>query len=194
MDSPSEPSHLPLPEAAATILALAAARPATLGRGRLICLDGRAGSGKTTLAAAVAGRAAGTRTVHLDDLYDGWDGLDGVETQLDSLLRPLASGQPGHYRRYDWHAGRFAELVRVDPVELLVLEGVGAGHRDHAALCTLLVWLTASEPVRKRRALRRDGEIFEPHWSSWAGQEATYVTTQRPDARSDLVVELAVTD
>ena len=36
------------------MLALAASRPPTLGAGRLVCVDGPAGSGKTTLARALA--------------------------------------------------------------------------------------------------------------------------------------------
>lgn len=177
-------------EAAAEILALAFDRPATLGTGRLICIDGRAGSGKTTLAGAVRAERPDARTVHLDDLYDGWDGLAGVGAQLATLLGPLSADRPGHYRRYDWHAGRFAETVTVPPGELLIVEGVGAGHRDHAAACTVLAWLEADATVRRARALARDGAVFAPHWDAWARREAAYVSQQRPDLRSDLVVAL----
>ena len=40
-------------DAARDVLALAASRPPSLGAGRLVCVDGPAGSGKTTLAAAL---------------------------------------------------------------------------------------------------------------------------------------------
>ncbi len=63
----------------------------------------------------------------MDDLYDGWDGLPHLTDQLAGLLRPLARGEAGSYRRYDWHAGRYAETVAVPPGPLLVLEGVGLG-------------------------------------------------------------------
>ena len=45
------------------VLALLAARPATLGEGRWLSLDGPAGSGKTTLAATVTQRVPGARVV-----------------------------------------------------------------------------------------------------------------------------------
>ena len=38
-------------------------RPATLGAGRLVCVDGPAGSGKTTLGAALAERT-GAQLIH----------------------------------------------------------------------------------------------------------------------------------
>ena len=47
--------------------------------------------------------------VHMDDLYDGWDGLPRSTSSSDTLLAPLAAGAPGRYRRYDWHAAAYAE-------------------------------------------------------------------------------------
>ena len=43
------------------------ARPPTLGRGRLLCVDGPAGSGKTTLADEVRA-ITGAPVVHMDNL------------------------------------------------------------------------------------------------------------------------------
>ena len=47
----------------ATLLAASPTRPI------LIALDGRCGSGKTTLAAQLAERFPGSRTIHTDDYY-----------------------------------------------------------------------------------------------------------------------------
>ena len=44
------------------------AAPPTLGPGRLVCIDGPAGSGKTTLAGAVAAAAPEAYVVHCDEL------------------------------------------------------------------------------------------------------------------------------
>ena len=86
------PSPGPTP---AEILSLALDRPPTLGSGRLICVDGPAGSGKTTWAAGIAQLAPEVTVVHMDDLYPGWSGLPEVDAQLGDLLRPLAENQPG---------------------------------------------------------------------------------------------------
>lgn len=179
-------------EAAADVLRLLADRPATLGRGRLLCVDGPAGSGKTTLGRACAAAYAGAgtaRLVHMDDLYDGWSGLGSVAEQLTTLLRPLAAGEPGHYRRYDWHAGAFAETVRVPPVDLLVVEGVGSGSRPVADLCTLLVWVTAPSGLRLARGLERDGEHLRQEWERWRQDEEAHFAADGTPARADLVVD-----
>lgn len=170
----------------AAVLALARSRPATLGSGRLVCVDGPAGAGKSTLAAEIASREPASHVVHMDDLYEGWRGLPAVDAQLEGLLRPLAAGETGHYRRYDWHAGRFAETVEVEPVGLLVVEGVGSGSRCVADLVTVLTWVDAPYDVRMRRGIERDGDDFAPYWEAWAAAEAEHFAREDTRARADL--------
>ncbi len=170
------------------ILTLVRSRPETLGSGRLVCIDGPAGGGKTTLAAALAELVDGVRVVHMDDLYEGWSGLGRVDAQLEALLHPLASGSRGSYRRYDWEAGAFAETVEVEPQPLIVLEGVGSGASRFADLITVLVWVDAPRDVRMARGMKRDGDAFRPHWENWAKQEATLFERERTKERADLKV------
>jgi uridine kinase len=155
----------------------------------LIAIDGPAGSGKTTLAAAITRLLPWARVVHMDDLYAGWSGLPEVTAQLDSLLRPLAGGEPGSYRRYDWEAGAFAETVKVAPTSLLVLEGVGSGSSRHADLMTTLVWVSAPHDLRMRRGIERDGDAFAPYWKQWARDEAEHFAREQTEARADLHVD-----
>src|SRR3546814_12089505 len=59
------------------VLDLLRSRPAQPGGGRLLCIDGPAGSGKTTLAEGISDAFPGSSLViHMDDLYLGWSGLD----------------------------------------------------------------------------------------------------------------------
>lgn len=186
------PAPVPTPD---SIVELALGRAPTLGVGRLVCVDGPAGAGKTTWAEGIAGgfdrlnHRESARVVHMDDLFAGWSGLSEVDSQLDTLLQPLAQGRAGSYRRYDWAAGGFAEQVRVDPVPMLVLEGVGSGAARFAALVTVLVWVGAPHDLRMRRGLDRDGEVFAPHWEQWAADEALLFARERTRERADVVVD-----
>lgn len=168
---------------------LAAARAPTLGAGRLVCLDGPGGSGKTTLAAALAALAPGTAVVHMDDLYDGWSGLRAGADQLVGVLRALDRGRTGTYRRFDWHAGGYAETVTVPPAPLLVVEGVGAGVRDAAGLATVLVWVAAPSALRLERGLARDGEHLRAQWEAWRRDEDALFSLEGTAQRADLVVD-----
>lgn len=170
------------------VLRLLGERPATLGAGRLLCVDGPSGSGKTTLARAVSRRVAGSRVVHLDALYDGWDGLPRLDAALEPLLGPLALGERGRYRRYDWAAGRYAGWVDVPPRELLVLEGVGAWSPAFADLVSVLVWVEAAPGERLARAVARDGAAMAPRLRAWAAAEGRHFARTGARARADLLV------
>ena len=126
--------------------------------------------------------------VHLDALYDGWDGLPRLDAALEPLLRPLAHGDLGRYRRYDWHAGRYAEWVDVPPSPLLVLEGVGAWSPAFADLVTVLVWVEASPEERLARAVTRDGAELEPRLREWAVAEEQHFAGSGARERADLVL------
>lgn len=179
--------------AAEQVLDLALSRPATLGAGRLVLVDGPSGAGKTTLAAAVAAAAAvrgvASQVVHLDAMYDGWEGLPGIGAHLAALLAPLAEGRAGAYRRYDWAAGRYAGTATVDPVDLLVVEGVGAAAGAVAHLGTVLVWVDAPRDLRRRRGVERDGPSFEAVWEEWEASEVETFARDRGRERADLVVD-----
>ena len=179
---------------AARVLQACLTGPPTLGAGRLLCIDGPAGAGKSTLAAAVVAGARGlvpaVRLVHLDDLYEGWGGLAEVGARVrDRLVAPLAAGRPGGYRRWDWAADGWAEAHRVDPVDLLVLEGVGAGALDYADRITTLVWVEAPARLRVARGVARDGEHLRPQWEAWLAAESVHLVGQRTRERADVVVD-----
>ncbi len=102
------------------------AAPATLGAGRLVCVDGPAGSGKTTLAAALERCFRDVHLLHMDDVYAGWSGLDeGMRVVAEDVVAPLVRGEAGRYRRYDWHLEAYAEERVVEPCDVLVDRGRG---------------------------------------------------------------------
>jgi uridine kinase len=166
------------------------AAPARLGAVRLVCVDGPAGSGKTTLAgrlAAALGPAAGL--VHMDDLYAGWT-LTGAAARLAAgVLRPLAEGAPGAYHRYDWAAGRFAEPVPVPVPEVLLVEGCGSSPAWLDPWTTLRIWVEAPAGLRLVRGLARDGAEHEADWRAWQRREAAWFAADRTRQRAQVVVD-----
>ena len=168
---------------------LVRARPPRLGPVRLVCIDGPAGSGKTTLAERL-GDALGAAVLHLDDLYEGWSGLDGVFDRLEEqVLTPFAAGRPGRYQRYDWEAGHFAEWRDVPLPEHLVVEGCGSAPAALAARAVLVVWVEAPAPVRLARGLARDGEQMRAEWLRWQELEDAYFVRERARERAEVKVD-----
>ena len=173
----------------ARIVRLAWARAPAAGRTRVVAVDGRSGSGKTSLAMALHA-ALGAPLVALEYLYGGWDGLEsGIDLLVSTVLEPLAAGRAARVPRYDWIAAAWGAPWTLEPPEVLIVEGVGAGARRAAAHESVLVWMEAAAPVRKKRALNRDGETFAPYWDAWAAQEDAMLARERTPDRADILID-----
>jgi uridine kinase len=164
------------------------AAPPTLGPGHLVCVDGPAGSGKTTLADALTQAVPGAQLVHCDDLLQGWHGLPGLAATVASLLEPLARGGVGTWRRWDWLADDWAETHQVTPGGLLVIEGVGSWSPTIADLVGVLVWVEADPDLRLSRGMARDGETMRARWMQWRIEEDALFAAHGTRDHADLVV------
>lgn len=170
------------------------AAPTTLPGVRLVTVDGPAGAGKTTFAAALADalrmRGARVGTIHLDDLYDGWDGLDDrlTERLADWVVTPLTEGRPIRHRVYDWHAGRYGAWRELPPADVVVVEGVGAGQPVIADVASLKIWVEAPPQVCRERGLARGGVGVAEHWAAWTRREAEHFARYRTRDRADVVL------
>jgi len=159
------------PETVAAITTLARERGPQCGTTTVVAIDGPAGSGKTTLAGALAS-ATGAQLVHMDDLYLGWSGLEASAGRLrEEILAPLWLGRVGRYRRYDWHAEALAESHEVTPGGMLVVEGVGCVRAGTRGFFSAIIWVAADDAMRLARGLARDGSAAEGHWRDWMRQE-----------------------
>ncbi len=138
----------------------------------LVCVDGPAGSGKTTLAAQIA-RELHAQTIHMDDLYEGWEGVaQGAHNLNEWILEPLAAGRDGEYQRYDWHLGEFAERHLVPRAPWLVVEGCASATRLVDKHDPFIIWVEADDETRLDRGLERDGEHLRDHWLTFMDTEA----------------------
>ncbi|GAB7045683.1 AAA family ATPase [Catenuloplanes indicus JCM 9534] len=163
--------------------------PATAGRTRVVCVEGRSGAGKTGLAGALAADLGAT-LIRMDDLYPGWDGLlGGVDALREWILAPLAAGQPARWRRWDWAAGAYRDWEPLHAGDDLVVEGVGCGAGALRPYRSGLVWIEVPEAERKRRALARDGETYAPHWERWARQEDAFYAANQVREHADKIID-----
>ncbi len=154
---------------------VAALERARAGGAVVVGIDGRSGAGKSALATRLASAIPHARVLRLDEVYRGWWGLArGLDHMVTFALAPLARGEAGRYRPWDWTEGRPAGWVGVpalQPGELLLVEGCGAIAAPIDAYIQVGVWCRAPEAVRRARAMERDDWHWEEHWDRWARQE-----------------------
>ncbi|WP_299957554.1 uridine kinase [uncultured Modestobacter sp.] len=165
------------------------AAPPRLGTTRLVCVDGPAGSGKTTFGGRLAAALAAP-LVHMDDVYAGWTMTGATDRLAEGVLLPLSAGRPGAYRRYDWARAAFVpEPTAVPVADALVVEGCGSAPRVWDRFTTLRVWVEAPAALRLRRGLQRDGAELRAEWLRWQEEEAAVFAAEDTRARADLRVD-----
>ena len=146
-------------------------------------VDGRSGSGKSSLAEELVVLNPSAQLVRLDDIYPGWDGLQAAS---DHVVEFVLSDRP-RWQRWDWVRSEKSEWHSLDADRPIIIEGCGALSRRAAVLADLRIWVELDTVERKARALARDGETYAPHWDRWAAQEDAFNAAENPRALADLV-------
>lgn len=167
----------------------------------IVAIDGRAASGKTTLAKLVseayfASNRSILRIVHMDDLYPGWEGLRAGSTYLYSeILLPLESGKPANWQIWNWETsgrGNPSEpgngWRQFTPGVPLVVEGCGSISRLTRDLIDLGIWLEAPLDTRKSRWTDREGALTAEYWGFWQSQEDEFYQVEQSASLADTIL------
>ena len=183
---------MPIPACVPDLARLVAHAAPRCGSTRLVCIDGPAGSGKTTLAESLSEVLGGAPVVHMDDLYEGWDQAlgDPLAARVEAwLLIGWEAGLPGMHPRFDWALGRYAEWVTVPAAPVVVLEGCGSGSARIRERASLVVWVEAPAELRLQRGVERDGAALAPQWREWQAHEQAHFTADGTRAAADVIVD-----
>ena len=145
----------------------------------LLAIDGPAGAGKTTLAAKLEAEYSAhstVRTIHMDDLYNGWD--DALGKALTDTLQAITSAhQTGHectIKIFNWHLMKFDREEIIVPTDYLILEGVGAAQAVVRDAGAVTYWLDIDAETGLKRVLARDGAHIEKEMRQWQNQQSIH--------------------
>ena len=158
---------------------------------KIVAVDGRSASGKSTLAETLHRAVPGSALVHTDDV--GWHHsfFDWTELLVDNVLEPARAGQAVAYRPAVWiERGREGAIGVPPDRSLLILEGVGAARRELMHLLDAVVWVQADLERARTRGIARDGgdAAAVSFWDEWTAAELPFLADQRPWERADFVV------
>ena len=166
------------------------------GRPAIIAIDGRGGSGKTTLTTALAAAVPGAQAFHLDDLIWNEPLYDWDQLYVDTLTQLRQAGSldlvPDKWREH----GREGSIRIPAGSPLVLIEGTGAGLAVVSGLIDAHVWVQTGDDVAERRGIKRDiaegvnGDAEESvrFWHWWMAGERPFFAKDRPWRRADVIV------
>lgn len=164
----------------------------------LLALDGRCGSGKTTLAAQLAELFPDSAVFHTDDYYlpparriSNWAETPCANMDLtrlrDELLLPAQAGAAVCYRAYSCREGAYLPEQPLAPAPLYIVEGSYSHHPLLAGCYDLKVFVTCSQAEQVRRLQAREGARYENFVRRWIPLEEGYFAQYRIEEQADLV-------
>ena len=172
------------------------------GKPIAVAIDGRCGSGKTSLAQLLR-RIYRCNVFHMDDFYLPFserkpDWPQSIAGNMDlarfarEVLEPLRNRQPVDYRRYHCPTGTYSSAQRMQPTELTVIEGSYSHHPALSGYYDCKVFLTCTPGEQQRRLRRREGDNFEGFEKYWIPMEERYFRTCRTQQNSDITVDTGI--
>ena len=184
----------PLVEKISTLLSISPAAPV------LVALDGRCGSGKTTLAAQLARQFPQSITVHTDDFYlppasrvANWEQIPCANMDLERLraqvLTPARAGQAIPYRAYSCRAGAYLPEQCFAPQPLVIVEGSYSHHPSLAPYYDIRIFVTCSPDEQARRLRKREGERYSNFVERWIPLEEGYFAKFQIEQTVDFILD-----
>jgi len=157
----------------------------------IILIDGRAGSGKSTLAAKLQNELfkqgeSMPRIIHMDDLYEGWQGLAlGAEYLQRFILQPLLTKKNASWQEYNWELEQRERWREFSGGTPLIVEGCGSLNQYTSTVANISIWLEVDEEIRRARWHERDGNTFDEYFDIWAAQELDFITREKSPSLAD---------
>ena len=139
----------------------------------VLALDGRCGSGKTTMAAALAEQFP-----------------DSIFARLrDEVLAPARAGKPVLYRAYSCREGAYLPVQQLAAQPLVILEGSYSHHPLLAPYEDFRVFMTCSDAEQTRRLQAREGDRYPDFAARWVPLEEAYFTQHNIEDAADFVMD-----
>lgn len=159
----------------------------------ILLIDGRAGSGKSTFATELQNQLfkhgeSLPRLIHMDDLYEGWNGLAlGSEYLQRFVLTPLQNKTTAHYQLWNWDSSSRDLWREFSGGTPLIIEGCGSISGRSASLAFLSIWLEADEATRRSRWIEREGN--DAMFDGWAAQELDFYSKEKSRSLANFVIQ-----
>lgn len=136
-----------------------------------IGIDGRSGSGKSTISQIISEKLKNVTVVHLDkfDLYES----ENVSKVIDEVIQPLKSKKEK---------------------SIIILEGVFALNSKLVSFYNYKIWIEFPKDLGFERGLKRDINLNDIDNSNkwityWLPKEDEYINKEKPYQKADYIID-----
>lgn len=157
----------------------------------ILAVDGRGGSGKSTIADLLQRVVPNAMVVHTDDIAWHHSFFDWSNLLIDGILKPLHRGEAVSYKPPGWLSkGRAGTIEVAAGLDLVIIEGVGASRTEAMPWIDRSVWIQSDLNEAERRGIARDGGSKEVRkfWREWQAEEFDLLQRQRPWERARVII------
>ncbi len=166
---------------------------------RVVAIDGRAASGKTTMAAQLEGLLQ-AGVVHMDDFFlppgmrtkgrlSQPGGNVHHERFIEEALPHLKRAEPFSYRKFDCGKNAYAGERRVRESKWRIVEGAYSCHPAFGAYSDIRVFSDVPKDEQLQRIKRRDGgEAAQIFASKWIPLEEAYFAAYQIRETADTIL------
>ena len=133
----------------------------------VVAIDGRSGSGKSSLAQKLLEQLPGSKVVHLD-VFDLYERESNIQKVVDEVLKQSGDG-------------------------ITIVEGIFALSQKLTPYYDLKIWIECPKEVGFKRGLQRDIDLngvdnSEKWLNYWLPKEDAYIASENPRLKAELVV------
>lgn len=167
---------------------------------KIIAIDGRAASGKSTLAELLQ-KTYGCNVFHTDDFFlpfslrkkerlDQPGGNIHYERMKEEIIQPLLNNETVIHRPFRCANGTFGDSVLTPPNKITVIEGVYSLHPFFGDIYDCKIFLTVDPKEQKKRLLKREGrEKYHQFVTRWIPMEERYFSNFHIQESCNIVVD-----
>jgi uridine kinase len=162
------------------------------GETKVVCIDGPAGSGKTTLANSLSKYLDNCPIVHMDEIYEGWEEALSQKTTNDLyqwIIEPLLKKQLIEFFKFDWTISKRNKKVVIRSHSYLIIEGVGSSVKKVSEHASLKIWIVVNQSLGIERVLKRDGQQIKDQMKNWQIQELIYFNENKTKENSNIWID-----
>lgn len=165
---------------------------------KIIAIDGRCASGKTTLASYIAEHIP-CDIVHTDDFFLPFEmrteerlskagGNIDRERLLSEILIPLKSGKCYTYSKFSCKSGLITQGEKIQPRKITIVEGSYSCHPDLFEFYDLHIFLSVDKETQKQRILQRNKDNADAFFSKWIPLEEKYLSECNIKEKCEIVL------